>query len=119
MLYERSLFEECFEILIQYNRASTIFEKRNSDDCLKQELEYLLTAEFPNMTEQELFHKHFIQNESLKKIRKITEQSSLHNLLKYQSLSYRAIRTSKQKQDMNDLMVNELYNSPSSDAGEF
>ena len=68
------------------------------------------------MTEQELFHKHFIQNESLKKIRKITEQSSLHNLLKYRLSHIGSIRTAKQKQDMNDLMVNELYIAASSDA---
>lgn len=82
----------------------------------KQELEYLLRLNFPNMTEQELFHKHFIQNESLKKIRKITEQSSLHNLLKYRLSHIGSIRTAKQKQDMNDLMVNELYIAASSDA---
>ena len=67
------------------------------------------------MTEQELFHKHFIQNEALKKIRKITEQSSLHNLLKYRLSHIGAIRTEKQRQDMNDLMINELYIAASSD----
>lgn len=44
--------------------------------ALKLELEYLLRLNFPNMTEQELFHKHFIQNEALKRFGK--SQSNLH-----------------------------------------
>ena len=116
MLYERSLFEECFEILSNTIEQAQFYE--NNEILMiaqKQELEYLLRLNFPNMTEQELFHKHFIQNDSLKKIRKITEQSSLHNLLKYRLSHIGAIRTAKQKQDMNDLMVNELYIAASSD----
>ena len=117
MLYERSLFEECFEILSNTIEQAQFYENNEIlTIALKLELEYLLRLNFPNMTEQELFHKHFIQNESLKKIRKITEQSSLHNLLKYRLSHIGAIRTSKQKQDMNDLMVNELYIAASSDA---
>ena len=84
MLYERSLFEECFEILSDTIKQAQFYENNEILTlALKLELEYLLRLNFPNMTEQELFHKHFIQNEALKKIRKITEQSSLHNLLKY------------------------------------
>ena len=90
MLYERSLFEECFEILSNTIEQAQFYENNEIlTIALKQELEYLLRLNFPNMTEQELFHKHFIQNESLKKIRKITEQSSLHNLLKYPLISGR------------------------------
>lgn len=116
MLYERSLFEECFEILSDTIEKARLYE--NNEILViaqKLELEYLLRLNFPNMTEQELFHKHFIQNEALKKIRKITEQSSLHNLLKYRLSHIGAIRTEKQRQDMNDLMINELYIAASSD----
>ena len=116
MLYERSLFEECFEILSDTIEQAQYYENNEIlIIALKLELEYLLRLNFPNMTEQELFHKHFIQNEALKKIRKITEQSSLYNLLKYRLEHIGAIRTAKQKQDMNDLMVNELYISASSE----
>lgn len=117
MLYERSLFEECFEILSDTIKQAKFYENNEIlTIALKLELEYLLRLNFPNMTEQELFHKHFIQNEALKKIRKVTEQSSLHNLLKYRLSHIGAIRTLKQKQDMNDLMVNELYIAASSEA---
>ena len=117
MLYERSLFEECFEILSDTIKQAQFYENNEIlTIAQKLELEYLLRLNFPNMTEQELFHKHFIQNEALKKIRKITEQASLHNLLKYRLSHIGAIRTAKQKQDMNDLMVNELYIAASSEA---
>lgn len=117
MLYERSLFEECFEILSHSIEQAQFYENNEVlTIALKLELEYLLRLNFPDMTEQELFHKHFIQNEALKKIRKITEQSSLHNLLKYRLTHIGSIRTAKQKQDMNDLMVNELYIAASSDS---
>lgn len=117
MLYERSLFLECFELLSATIQQAQYYE--NNEILLvatKLELEYLLRLNFPDMTEQELYHKHFTQNEALKRIRKITEQSSLHDLLKYR-LSHRgSIRTPKQKQDMNDLMVNELYIAASSES---
>lgn len=117
MLYERSLFEECFEILSDTIEQAQYYENNEVlTIALKLELEYLLRLNFPDMTEQELFHKHFMQNEALKRIRKITEQSSLHNLLKYRLSHIGAIRTSKQKQDMNDLMVNELYLVASSES---
>lgn len=117
MLYERSLFEECFEILSDTIEQARFYENNEIlTIALKLELEYLLRLNFPNMTEQELFHKHFMQNEALKKIRKITEQSSLHNLLKFRLSHIGSIRTTKQKQDMNDLMVNELYIAASSES---
>ena len=117
MLYERSLFEECFEILSSIIQQAQYYENNEIlNIALKLELEYLLRLNFPDMTEQELYHKHFMQNEALKRIRKITEQSSLHNLLKYRLAHIGAIRTAKQKQDMNDLMVNELYIAASSDS---
>lgn len=117
MLYDRSLFEECFETLSDTIEQAQYYENNEIlTIALKLELEYLLRLNFPNMTEQELYHKHFMQNEALKKIRKITEQSSLHNLLKYRLVHIGSIRTTKQKQDMNDLMVNELYIAASSES---
>lgn len=115
MLYERSLFEECFEILSDTIEQAQYYENNEVlTIALKLELEYLLRLNFPNLTEQELYHKHFVQNEALKKTRKIIEQSSLHNLMKYRLMHIGSIRTSKQKQDMNDLMVNELSIAASS-----
>lgn len=116
MLYERSLYEECFEMLSDTIQQAIKYE---ANEILilatKQELEYLLRLNFPDINEKELYHKHFLQNDALKKIRKTIEQASLHNLLKFRLMHKGAIRTAKQKQDMNDLMVNELYITASSD----
>ncbi|MDL2213875.1 hypothetical protein LJC05_04880 [Bacteroides sp. OttesenSCG-928-J23] len=117
MLYERSLFYECFEILENTIELAEYYENHEILlMAIKLELEYLLRLNFPKMTEQELYHKHFQQNDALKKIRKITEQSSLYNLLKHRISRKGSIRTPKQKQDLNDLMVNELYIAASSDS---
>lgn len=116
MLYERSLFEECFDVLSDVIKQAEYYEINEIlIIAVKIELEYLLHLNFLGITERELFHRHFIQNESLKKIRKIVEQSSLHNLLKYRLMHWGAIRTAKQKQDLNDLVVSELYLTASSD----
>jgi hypothetical protein len=116
MLYERSAFHECFEILEITIKQAEFYE---SHEILliatKLELEYLLRLNFPDISEQELYHRHFMQNEALKKIRKITEQGALFNLLKYRLAHKGFIRTEKQKKDMNDLMVNELYIAASTD----
>ena len=57
MLYERSLFEECFEILSDTIKQAQFYENNEILTlALKLELEYLLRLNFPNMTEQELFH---------------------------------------------------------------
>ena len=66
MLYESSLFEECFEILSNTIEQSQFYENNEIlTIALKLEMEYLLLLNFPIMTDQELFHKHFLQYESL------------------------------------------------------
>ena len=52
MLYERSLFEECFEILSNTIEQAQFYENNEIlTIALKLELEYLLRLNFPNMTE--------------------------------------------------------------------
>ncbi len=121
MMYDRSLFLECFETLGETIERARRFEYHEvANIAMKLELEYLLRLDFQGLTEKELYHKHFVLNESIKKMRKITEQSFLHNLLKFRLSHYGSIRTARQRQDMNDLMINELYISSSAEAqGEF
>jgi len=117
MLYERSLFHECFELLdATIQQAETYENYEIIMIATKLELEYLLRLNFPDISEQALYHKHFVQNEALKKIRKITEQNSLFNLLKYRLAHKGFTRTEKEKQDMNDLIVRELHIAASTDS---
>lgn len=114
MLYDKSLFFECFNLLSEVIEDAKKYE--NNEIVLlasRIELEYLLRLNFPNLTEQELYHKHYRQVDAIKNIRKITEQASLYDLLRYRIIYKGNVRTQKQKQDMNDLMVSELYLSAS------
>lgn len=120
MLYDRSMFYECFDLLDATVKQAQYYE--NYEVALvasKMKLEYLLRLDFPNMSEQEVYHIHYQQTDALKKIRKITEQASLFSLLKYRLIHRGAMRTDKQRQEMNDLMVSEMYIAASTDDNNF
>lgn len=117
MLYERSLFRECFELLseaIETARKYQYYEILII--ALKLELEYLFRLNFPDISEQELYHRHYELGDAIKNIRNITEQSSLHDTLKYRLIYKGSIRTDKQKREMNDLMVSEFYIAASTES---
>lgn len=115
LLYERSMFRECFDTL------NDVIEKAKENQlyeiiliATKLELEYLLRLDFPNISEKELAQKHYQQIESIKYIRKITEQASLYNLLRHRLIYKGEIRSKKQEQELNDLMISEMYIASSS-----
>ncbi|WP_416989101.1 hypothetical protein [Alistipes dispar] len=114
ILYERDMFYECFESL---NHILKVAREHEAYEILffamRLKREYLLRLNFPNMTEQELYHIHHEQKEIIRNIQKITEQGSLFDLLKYRLLHRGNIRSEKQKEELNDLVVRELYISAS------
>jgi len=120
MLYERSMFGESLLLL---SECSDEANKYKFYDLLiitqKLELEYLLYLNFPNISEQELFHKQHQQDDAIKNLRKIIDQSSLYGLLKHRIIYKGNIRTDDQKKMMSDLAVRELYLSASSDKDSF
>lgn len=109
ILYEKSLFDECFDLL---NEVMVLAEKYENYYALllatRLELEYLLALGFPNLSEKVLLQKQFRLNESLKYIRKINEQSSLYEILKHRILYKGYPRTQQQKNELNDLVFSEL-----------
>ncbi len=76
MFFERSLFEESFELT-----ASVIEKARRlglNEIVLmaqKLELEFFLSLDFPGISERELFEKHTLQRKTLKSISLITEHA--------------------------------------------
>jgi hypothetical protein len=109
VLYEKSIYQECFQILTKIQSEAIRFE--NFSILLiaqKMELDYLLSLDFPNITESELLNKQFRINDTLKKIRKINEHASLYELLKHRILHKGTVRSTKQKQEFNDLVVSEM-----------
>lgn len=109
VLYEKSIYQECFQTLTKVQSEAIRFE--NFSILLiaqKMELDYLLSLDFPNITESELLNKQFRINDTQKKIRKITEHASLYELLKHRILHKGTVRSTKQKQEFNDMVVSEM-----------
>jgi hypothetical protein len=109
ILFEKSLFDECFELL---NYVIAHAEKYENYHALllasRLELEYLLALNFPNISEKELLKKQFKLNEILKYLRKINEQSSLYEMLKHRVIYKGYARSQKQKDELNDLVFSEI-----------
>ncbi len=109
MLYEKSLFDECFELLNDIIEQAEKFENYHALYLARRlELDYLLALNFPNLNEKTLIKKQFKLNESLKYLRKINEQSSLYENLKHRIVYKGHARSQKQKEQLNDLVYSEI-----------
>ncbi|MDP2722223.1 MAG: hypothetical protein Q8O72_05670 [Bacteroidales bacterium] len=109
ILFEKSLFDECFEILNYVIIRAEKYENYNALHLASRlELEYLLALNFPNMDEKTLLKKQFKLNEILKYLRKINEQSSLYEILKHRNIYKGHTRSKKQKDELNDLVFSEI-----------
>lgn len=109
ILYEKSLFDECFDLLEIIIAQAEKFENYYALLlALRLELDYLLALNFPNLDEKTLLKKQFRLNEALKYVRKINEQSSLYENLKHRIVYKGYARSQKQKDDMNDLVFSEI-----------
>lgn len=109
ILYEKSLFDECFELLNYVIEHAEKYENYNAQLLASRlELEYLLALNFPNINEKTLLKKQFKLNEILKYLRKINEQSSLYETLKHRIIYKGHARSQKQKDELNDLVFSEI-----------
>ncbi len=109
VLFEKSLYEEALELLEQVKRKAVRYENHIALLYVSRlELEYLLIMNLPDLSESDLLNKHFQINEILKNIRKINEHSSLYELLKHRILYKGNIRTQKEKDALNDLVISEM-----------
>lgn len=120
LLFEKSLFQECFDLLAHVIEESKRFENYYAQLLASRlELEYLLALNFPMVDEKSVLQKHFRINEILNIIRKINEQSSLYELLKYRIEHLGKIRSQEQKLNLNDLVVSEMSIVASSNLESF
>ena len=109
ILYEKSLFDECFELLANIIGHAEKYENYYALLlAYRLELDYLLALNFPNLNEKTLLKKQFKLNEALKYIRKINEQSSLYENLKHRIVYKGHARSQKQKDELNDLVYSEI-----------
>lgn len=109
ILYEKSLFDECFDLLGDIIEHAEKYENYYALLLAERlELDYLLALNFPNLNEKTLLKKQFRLNEALKYVRKINEQSSLYENLKHRIVYKGHARSQKQKDELNDLVFSEI-----------
>jgi hypothetical protein len=109
ILYEKSLFDECFGLLNDIIENAEKYENYYALLLAERlELDYLLALNFPNLNEKTLLKKQFRLNEALKYVRKINEQSSLYENLKHRIVYKGHARSQKQKDELNDLVFSEI-----------
>lgn len=120
ILFEKSLFEECFDLL---NKVIANARKLENYYALliasRLELEYLLALNFPHIDEKMLLNKQFRINEVMRITQKINQQSALYELLKHRVLHKGNIRSEQQKNELNDLVVSEMSIVASSNVDNF
>lgn len=120
ILFEKSLFEDCFDLL-----QKVIVTARKLENyyalliASRLELEYLLALNFPHIDEKVLLNKQFRINEVMRVTQKINQQSALYELLKHRVLHKGNIRSEQQKNELNDLVVSEMSIVASSNVDNF
>lgn len=108
ILYEKSLFDECFGLLDDIIEQAEKYENYYALLLASRlDLDYLLALNFPNLNET-LLKKQFRLNEALKYVRKINEQSSLYENLKHRIVYKGHARSQKQKDEFDDLVYSEI-----------
>ncbi|MCB8994140.1 MAG: hypothetical protein H6538_00870 [Bacteroidales bacterium] len=120
ILFEKSLFKECFNLLQQVIKKARELENYNALlFASKLELEYLLILNLPDIDEKTLLNKQFSINETLRFIQKVNQQSSLYELLKHRITYKGNVRSEMQKTELNDLVVSEMSIVASSNLENF
>lgn len=115
ILFEKGLYDEALELLDKIKQESTQYEHQIAlMYASRLELEYLLYLNMPNLTEEDLVKKHFQVSETLKKNRIIYEHSSLYELMMHRAIHKGNVRSCKEKERMNDLILAEMSLSASS-----
>jgi hypothetical protein len=109
ILFEKSLFKECFSLLHKVIEKARELENYNALlIASKLELEYLLFLNLPEIDEKTLLNKQFAINETLRFIQKVNQQSSLYELLKHRIIYKGSVRSETEKTGLNDLVFSEM-----------
>lgn len=110
ILFERELFDEAFTELDKAKKLATTYE---NDSLLllirRTELKYLSTLDFDNVSEKQLVYKQMKINEILKYAKSLNQHTQLYDILKHRLIHKGYIRSDKQKEDLNDLVLSELH----------
>lgn len=109
ILFERELYNNAFSELEKARKLATIYEK---DTLLlliyRTELKYLRTLHFDRINEKELISKQVQINEIMNYTRNTNQHLQLYDILKHRITYKGSARSNKQKENLNDLVLNEL-----------
>jgi hypothetical protein len=109
ILFEKSIYDECFTQIEQIKKDAITLENNYVLLMAKRmELDFRVALGFTDMNETTLLNLQVGIGESVKTIRILNEQSSLYELLKYRIEHRGMVRSAKQKNELNDLVVSEL-----------
>ena len=75
----------------------------------RTELKYLSALDFKTISEKQLVNKQMKINEVLKYARTLNQHTQLYDILKHRLINKGYIRSDKQKEDLNDLVLSELH----------
>lgn len=109
ILFEKSIYDEVFKQLGNIQKEA----KENELYIIllwacRLEIYYMSTLNFYNLNETELIKKQMRIKEIIKYAKNINEHHSLNELLQHRLVHKGSVRTSGQKQELNDLVVMEL-----------
>lgn len=110
ILFERELFDDALSELNKAKRLANEFEH----DLLLQltrriELRYLSTLEFKGVSERELVKKQLKINDVMRFSRNINMHTQLYDILQHRLTFKGYVRSEKQKEELNDLVLSELH----------
>lgn len=109
ILFERELVNEAFAELEKALDLAVTYE---NDPLIllvyRTELKYCSTLNFSNINEKQLVNKQMKIHEVMKYTRSINLHLQLYDILKYRSIYKGTIRSDKQKEYLNDLVLSEL-----------
>jgi|GEM_PF-127143 len=109
ILFEKALYEEAFKESERLQRfAADHGHELMLMTAIKQEIHFRSLLNFESMSEKELIHNQIRISSLLKAISQAHQHQSLQDLLKHRLIHKGSIRTAKQKEELNDLLMCEM-----------
>lgn len=109
ILFERELLEEAFTELNKAKKLAITYENDPLQLLIRRtELKYLSTLDFEGISERELVNKQMKINDVMKYSRNTNLHLQLYDILKHRITYKGYVRSDKQKEDLNDLVLSEL-----------
>ena len=110
ILFERNLFENAIDELNIAKRLAVDYENDLLLHLIRRtELRYLSALDFDGLSEKVLVNKQMKISEIIKYTRSINQHLQLYDILKHRLIYKGYVRSDKQREAMNDLVLSELY----------